>query len=524
MLARPALLRAALALALGGSACGKEIKQSYTIDIVGMEGDVFSEADHAILLLNGREVSRATVRPKAGFQLQMPNLDPNVTGHAVFAVRAERADGSLFAYGQTPEVEVMLMTASLRVFVQPPGTLKHGRDTDTPFSSHVAVAAAAAPEPPLTLPMTVPLFGLGATRMAQSSSGMGTIEIDNSLVYLYSPLSHLSAPLFSALPRAQAAAITRADGKVFLFGGTVEAANGIATHPVGQLDVFSVVRFDLASFDLTPVSSQEIGPAARSSTELVPFDNTVFAFGGLDAAGKPLASILKIDPDSNSANPIACDGCARPFTAAMAAARVGHTATLINSPGQKREALIFGGTAAGAPAAEVVTLDAEKPVSRPVDAPVGAARHGHAALLLKNDATSQASRVLIVGGNDGTRALDDGLIYDASKNGGLGALQANALKLQTAREDFSAFVVGNDLVVYGGRGPAGELLDSGEIFDLDTLAAAGTFQGMQPRAGAAAVVLSNQSVIVCGGLIPNVMMPGTTIQSNLVEIYQPRRM
>src|SRR5206468_1695564 len=120
---------------------------------------------------------RTNVRPMTAFTLELPNLDPNVTPRAIFGVRAERADGSLFAYGQTPEVEVTFQTTDLRVFVQPPGTVKVGRNTETPFSGHVAVAAPAIPAAPLVLPMTVPLFGLGTTRAGQSSDSTNTIEI-----------------------------------------------------------------------------------------------------------------------------------------------------------------------------------------------------------------------------------------------------------------------------------------------------------------------------------------------------------
>jgi hypothetical protein len=511
-----------LALLLLATACGKEIKQSYTLDIVGMEGDVFGQADRALLLLNGREVSRTNVRPKTAFSLEVPNLDPNTTAHAVFAVRAEKSDGTLVAYGRTPDVEVILASASLRVFVQPPGTLAHGQDTDTPFAGHVAAAAMSAPVPPLELPMAVPIFGLGTSRFKPSTDSTTTVSLATALIYVYSPLSHISGDLDATLPRARAAATTRADGSVFIFGGVAELANGSGPQASGFLDVYSIQRYDLSNFELSHLIMQDAPAAARSDAVLVPFDKVVYAFGGLDKDKKPVDSVVKIDIDSDATSSVACAGCPRSYTAKLLAARAGHSATLVSPSALKREALVFGGADAATPIAEV--FDPASLTGTAVDAPMGSGRRNHAALLIKNDPATGASRVLIVGGSDGSKALDDSLVYDS----GTRTFKPGTIKLKTARHSFTAFVLNNDVVIYGGYGPDGAPLADGEIFDLETLLPAGTFTSPIARAGATATLLSNESAILCGGFAADKLAmaagnPAAVIESNLVEIYQPRR-
>src|SRR4051812_28999026 len=121
MLLRPSLVRSSVAaLALGALACGKEIKQTYSLEIVSTpQSDPFGAASTAILEVNGKEVARTAVRSHAPVSLSIPSLDPMTTASASFAVRAVDAMGKVVAFGRTPEVDVLNVSADVRIFVQP---------------------------------------------------------------------------------------------------------------------------------------------------------------------------------------------------------------------------------------------------------------------------------------------------------------------------------------------------------------------------------------------------------------------
>jgi hypothetical protein len=172
--------------------------------------------------------------------------------------------------------------------------------------------------------------------------------------------------------------------------------------------------------------------------------------------------------------------------------------------------LVFGGAPAGGPVAELFDPAGQMPIALPSQP--ASPRRNHAAVRLDDE------RVLIIGGSDGAKPLDDGLLYSAKTN----MFQEHVLKLQTARENFTAFLVNDDIVVFGGRGANGQLLGDGEIFDAKTFAAVGTLQS-QPRAGASATVLTNESVILIGGEVDDLVQKGAAIPTNRIDIYQPRR-
>ena len=88
-------------------------------------------------------------------------------------------------------------------------------------------------------------------------------------------------------------------------------------------------------------------------------------------------------------------------------------------------------------------------------------------------------------------------------------------QLATAREDAVAFTVANELVVMGGRDPAGQYVTTAERFDLtDNLRPLGV-TAAYPRARGTAHLIDGDRVIVVGGVSPN------NIPVSVVESYQP---
>jgi hypothetical protein len=261
---------------------------------------------------------------------------------------------------------------------------------------------------------------------------------------------------------------------------------------------------------------------------LVATAQQVFAIGGLDASGQPLDTVVRMDVtldnmNQNQTNPptleLFSDKNKQLFH--LNAPRSGHTATAMSVNGNQVLVLVFGGAPDKGPIAEIFDHDAS--TSTPPTVQPASPRRNHAALVLPGD----GDRVLILGGSDGMKPLDDGLVYSAKD----GKFTEHVLKLQTARENFTAFIVNKDIVVFGGRGAGGQLLGDGEIFDADSFdpkIAGSTFKSVgmlqsQPRAGASATVLNNESAVLIGGEVDDIMKPGFAVPTNRIEIYQPRR-
>jgi hypothetical protein len=532
MFARSFIARAGL-VALGCAAgCGSQTQTSYSLEIVGSGDDLFAGATVAILEVNGQMATSTPVIDKAPISLSIPSLDPRTTPSAFFSVRALDAAGKVIAYGQTPEIELLYMPASVRVFVQPPATLAHGQDADEPHSEHFAISLPAIPISPFALTVRLPLFGTGKTRL-QSTTTTG--EVFSPELYLYNPLMHVTEDIGTVVSqtssttveyRTGVAAASREDGYAFVFGGRLQPPdsdpNSITLS--SQLDAFRVGRDGVTDFirELAPAATDP--ESARMNTVLVATAQPVYAIGGLDANSQPLDTVVRMDVVTDSAGNgsptlgrIAGQASQQPFH--LKAPRSGHTATAVRLNSNKVLVLVFGGAPAGGAVAEIFDPDAltsALPAAQPASP-----RHNHAALVLPGDGDS----VLILGGSDGTKPLDDGLIY-STKDGG--TFKEHVLKLQTARENFTAFIVNKDIVVFGGRGPGGQLLGDGEIFDTDSFMATGTFAAVGtvqslPRAGASVTVLTNESAILIGGEVDDIMKPGFTIPTNRIDIYQPRR-
>ncbi len=520
-LARPgaACVLSGLFAALAGTGCGETLKDTYTIEIAG-PADTFAGAATVDLLVSSQIVASKAVTGNGRFEIEAPDIDPAITRTAILAVRALDASGKVVAFGQTPQMEVLKLSPFIRIFVQKPGTLARSRDFTIKTRDHVAVPAESGTfGPDLTVQVTVPVFGAGRMRVP---AGSGEQELLSNELYVYNPITHVPEDVgrTSGGLRAEAAAVSRG-GRIYVFGGLSQSNVSEAPVTSAQLDLFAVGRQGFSSFFLQMAPPYDGGMAlARKRTVMAASVRPVFAFGGLDAADQPLDSVIVIDVDARPSSPVALS------PRKMAAARVGHTATSVASSDTWGNILVYGGAAAGLPVAELfdpmkedwIPLDltaAGSPDPAAVGQPghPGTARRDHVAIALP---AAAEARVLILGGLDvavapGTQPRGDSLIYfPAQRRFGPGPVT-----LRHPRTGFAAFVINDDLVVAGGYGPDGRLLDNAEIYDVKTWELVAETPAV-PRARATATVLPNLSVVLLGG-----DTEGSS--SNAVEIYQPRR-
>ncbi len=507
---KPAILIAATAVIVS---CGNAYQDTYLVDIIGPTDskNMFEGAVRATMEVGNQEVARGDIVPGRTLELYGKGITANPGSTGTILVKAFDGAGKVVAFGQTPTIELVRRSVlNLRVFVQRPGSFGRALSTRAPLRSHVAVPLEApAGAQGLVSRMTVALFGTGR-EIALGPQMMQTEEPSNNL-YVYSPLTHdtefLGAtPDLDQVPqfRIDASALARPDGQLVVFGGVARAGRTAAPHVTGQLDIITVRRTSLPlvsgssfrEFGRDAGRVQNNARVARSHSVLVAIDaGTILGFGGRDDS-MALDSVVSIDSKADA--PLDLLGVK------MSAARSGHTATAVKRDGMV-EVLVFGGSDPDKPLADTY-VPATKEFIQPDGAP-GVPRHDHAALLLSD------GRVLIIGGADPDGLpLGSSVIYDPMAR----RFAAGPVILVTPRSSFAAFVIENDLVIAGGLGTEGILLDSAEIFDLKSLAPV-AIETVFPRARASATLLSNQSVAVIGGDARD------NKPTDVIEIYQPRR-
>jgi hypothetical protein len=503
-----------LLLALTAAGCRPKVEEQYSIHIVGPTGadDPLLGVKSVALEVAGREIARSTIESGIMFELSGGGLATDITKSGRIAVRGLDASDHLVSFGQTPEVELVLFTRTLQVFMQRPGSF--GRTAALPEGRArlVAVPAVATPSAGSpTVAMTVPFFGLGEVLETAGTTSL------NNIMRVYSPIGHTpencGAGGQAALTnpsRADAAAIARPDGFVYVFGGVEVPPTGtVPPTPVAssQLDVLRVVRSGLESFQLSAEQSNihrsDVAAVARSQPVLAHADVT-YAFGGLGADGKELDTVVALEPAMTTAYTLLDPRMSKP--------RAGHTATVV-TVNVVPEVLLFGGKpAAGAVAEVFIPLPTRR--FMPTTGDAGPARWDHAAIPLQ----ASGERILIVGGMSDAGPLATSLLYTARTH----ELTPGPITLKTARSAFMAFIVGNDLVIAGGLDAQGAPLPTAEIYDAaDPLLAFRAMATPLARSRAAVVPMPNESVLILGGTERNAA--GTDVPSKVLEIYQPLR-
>jgi hypothetical protein len=513
MALRTAAGLAALALALG---CGETLKDTYSIEITG-PADAFVGATTVNLLVSGKVVATVPAGGAAPFTLDAPDFDPSTTHMTILAVRADDAAGKVVAFGETPQMEVLKLSPRIRIFVQKPGTVARGPDLQIKTKDHVAVPVESGAVGELSIPVTVPVFGAG--RMWVPAGPNSEQELLSNELYVYNPITHRQDRIgaTSGGLRAEAAAVARGE-RLYVFGGLSQSNIMEPPRVTSQLDLFAVGRQQFSSFFALagrPLEGGEGSPRKRTVLAVTP--GPVFAFGGLDSLDQPLDSVVEID-EVQAQSPVVV------LPLKMATSRVGHTATLVSTGDPRGNILVYGGAPAGQKVAEL--FDPMKKVWIPIDESAagdgtgaaaspgepghpGTGRRDHVALNLP---ATPENRLLILGGRgDDDQPRTDSILYYPGRR----RFEPWTLTLHTPRIGFVAFVINDDLVVAGGYGSDGKLLEKAEIYDIKTGRLVSEIAAL-PRARASATSLPNSSVVILGG-----ETAGSA--SNAVEIYQPRR-
>lgn len=210
----------------------------------------------------------------------------------------------------------------------------------------------------------------------------------------------------------------------------------------------------------------------------------------------------------------------------MAHARRDGTVTLLLPEDGTRDpqVLVAGGddgTRALASAERYEPTPGEKGAWVPVD-PMTTARTHHTATLLVRGKASSNGKVLVAGGDDGTRALDDVELYDPTlgENGAWVPVDP----MTTARTHHAATLLHNgQVLVVGGDegGEGGAALASAELYD-PTIGEKGAWSAAAAMKAArthpTATLLSNGTVLVVGGLAG--AQGGDHVSG--AELYEPR--
>jgi hypothetical protein len=499
------------------AACNETVKQTYDIDITGA-ADAFAGATKVTLYASGTEVASSTVNGNAPFSLAWRDVDPLERANAIFSIKATDASNAVVAAGSSPDVELIPATTKIRIFVQRPGTLVRAPDLDYKLDGHVAASTEALTSQGLRLAMNAPVFGTG-----RETTGETPAAYSNEM-YVYNPVIHLPQPLgaMQGSARADAAGLARSDGAVMVFGGrgrerTTDAQAG------ARLDYIVIGRRELNTFEVA-VERGFNGPAetARARSVLVQAGRPVFAFGGLGVNDAPLDTVVNIDPDARPTSAIELATRAVGMTrepTRMSAPRLGHTASLVVTPGMAATAttptvppqtlvLVFGGAPAGGSIADLFNPTDQSFLPLPDLAPAGTGRSQHAAL---NVTVGDQTRLLLLAGQgDDGAPRGDSILYDPITR----SFAPGPVTLRTPRYAFSAFVIGNDLVVAGGIGAGGKRLATAEVYDAKTFAFVSELKA-EARSGATATPLPNLTMVLLGGVTD-------TSASSAIEIYQPR--
>lgn len=314
------------------------------------------------------------------------------------------------------------------------------------------------------------------------------------------------------------------DGAYFLlFGGRDE--NGALT---GQLDLLGQGSYSLEwtanlDYGLTDAARAEapvarLGPySALLESSSVRITSSFLLVGGQGPEGPrcdALHLLAKYDLTAYqwvfSAERIALFAC-----------RQGHSVTvsrLGTGDSAERVVLVYGGGPdAGDPVAETLRLTPTQVDADTVDwgletaaltQATGPMMKGHAALTLSD------GRVLLLGGEtlDGS-ALSDGWLYDPDDD----SFTALPGLLQIPRSGHTATLLGDELVVAGGRGQDGVPLATAEIFDLSDNPPEylDTIPLSVGRVGHHAFVMPTGTLALVGGLTSEGQ------PTDVIEIYTP---
>jgi galactose oxidase-like protein len=384
----------------------------------------------------------------------------------------------------------------------------------------------AADEAPFVLPDLTPgdgwvfeLEGLvaGGSPIAFGRSCPTRVPADNEPVLYFSLLRQFSVAGTLDAGRVLPALLPLQDGDALLLGGDpaavparyarsragFEAAPGpsmgvVQTAPLAQGYLAAGASGDawLVEPDgtITVVSAPEV---ARSGARLTALgDGRVLLTGGSSAAG-PEPGTWIFDPQRAAFDP----------GPTLVAPRLDHTASNVS----RHRALVLGGVdAVGQPMAAAELVSA---VSASEAGPLGLARQQHTATVLEAmQASENVEAVLVAGGlGAGGAPLRDAEIYLLADPA---HAEPIAERMVRARAGHTATPIaeGRFVLLAGGLGEGGAPVATAELYDVARRQFRPTDDMKAPRAGHAALVLCDDTIVFVGG-------QGDGAES--AEIYNP---
>ncbi len=200
-------------------------------------------------------------------------------------------------------------------------------------------------------------------------------------------------------------------------------------------------------------------------------------------------------------------GTVQATTGSMAAPRSEHTATFLGTG----KVLVAGGTNAGGRLATAELFDPATGAFTAA-APMPEARNGHTATLLPN------GKVLVAGGSDASGALATCRLYDPRT----GAWAATGSMATARREHTATLLQGGKVLVAGGQNgtpPGYTALSSAELYDPATGTWGATGALGSARAGHAAALLEDGTVLVAGGQTRWFPLPA--LYTATANVYEP---
>jgi hypothetical protein len=431
----------------------------------GSEAAAFSTIDEIVMSLarEGESVDLVAATFARGEPLALADVP---TGDDLVLHMIGRAGGSESAAGRT-------CAFSIDPDAPPPAPHLY-------FSSTVQWGEAAVPPSPLRFGGDAVTFGDGSGLYAGGTdqplgAGAAIVGIDR-----FDPLTGVFEQLGAAAPRT-GARFAPFGGRGVIAGG--REATGLAAF-VELVTVDAVPGRRIERFESPELAATELALEQLS-------DGQVAAFGGRDAAGVPIGTVVLIVPDGAALS-------TRRLGAELDQPRAGHTATrLSDDPGAP--VLIAGGVdATGAP---IAGAELYKPLfesfADPIsfDRPMVVPRSGHHAARLPDGS------VLIVGGRDALGApvrsveqfsLDAGFVEIQTRPPGAGLTEISVTPLPDGR-----------LLIAGGKDETGTPVTRTYIARLDTIDGipdiVPTDPLAEPRAGHQATLLCDGTVLLVGG-------------------------
>jgi hypothetical protein len=511
--------RACLLVLLGLGACTPKIQEEYKVEVVGDLSRNFLEgATKAVLEVNDVVVATTTLREDTSFSLKGTGVNVTTMPSGTFRVKALNDSGTVIAIGQSPEIELELASPPVvRLFMQRPGSFARTFDLDYGRRNMVAVAVEGTVTDTRAKPITVALFGLGMVRVPGEMANT-FVEKPSEVLQLFNPVTQImdsagvgGMPSGSPHPRVDAAATVGGDKRALFFGGEVTIGTN-PPAPSAQLDAVTMARTAFDAFGRNLSFRESVTPGVARIRPALVFTDGIYALGGLvpnpmgagampmNTTPVPTDTIVSIAPDIEAGFTVLPQKLAGP--------RDHHTATVLPLA-SGREALIFGGTTATAPVAELLVAQGKLMVPSGNGGPP---RRDHAAVLLP-----PGDRVLVIGGRNDTGVLGDTVLYQGASR----SLTPGPFTLKRPRAEFSAFVTGDDLVIAGGVDATGALVNTAEIYGASDLQPKNLDVPCVGRTGASVVVLPHRFVLLMGGVEADPDKPGATRASAAVETYQP---